>query len=76
MVSYLLMGWAGLFALQPLYAALGGWPLALVVASGLSYTTGTIFFGWKSLKHHHAIWHMFVLGGSILHYLAVAYFVI
>jgi hemolysin III len=75
MVSYLLMGWAGLFALQPLYAALGGWPLALVVASGLSYTTGTIFFGWKSLKHHHAIWHMFVLGGSLLHYLAVAMFV-
>ena len=76
MVSYLVMGWAGLLAVEPLYAAVGGWPLGLVLASGLSYTAGTIFFGWKSQRHHHAIWHLFVLGGSILHYLAVAMFVL
>ena len=75
MVSYLAMGWVGLLAVQPLYEALGGWPLALVLASGISYSTGTIFFGWKSIRHHHAIWHLFVLGGSILHYMAVAMFV-
>ena len=76
MVSYLLMGWIGLVAVEPLYTSLGGWPMGLVLASGISYTAGTIFFGWKSLKHHHAIWHLFVLGGSILHYLAVAVFVV
>lgn len=74
-VSYLAMGWIGIIAVQPLYLALGGWPLALVVAGGLSYSIGVIFFGWKSIRHHHAIWHGFVLGGSVLHFVAVALFV-
>lgn len=75
-VSYLAMGWIGVIAVQPLYLALGAAPLMLVVAGGLSYTVGVVFFGWKSIKHHHAIWHVFVLGGSILHYLAVVIYVI
>ncbi len=74
--SYLAMGWIGVIAVQPLYLALGAAPLALVIAGGLSYTIGVVFFGWKSIKHHHAIWHVFVLGGSILHYLAVVIYVI
>ena len=48
----------------------------LVVAGGISYTLGTIFFGWHSLKHHHAIWHLFVLGGSLLHFIAIAGYII
>lgn len=75
-ISYLAMGWIGIIAIQPLYLALGIWPLALIVAGGLSYSIGVIFFGWKSIRHHHAIWHGFVLGGSILHFLAVSLFVI
>jgi hemolysin III len=75
-VSYLAMGWLGLIAVQPLYLALGGWPLALIVAGGISYSIGVIFFGWKNLRHHHAIWHLFVLGGSIFHFIAVAIFVL
>lgn len=74
-VSYLAMGWIGVFAIQPLYLALGAVPLALLVAGGLSYTIGTIFFGWHSIRHHHAIWHVFVLCGSLLHFLAVALYV-
>jgi hemolysin III len=75
-VLYLLMGWLGVVAAPPLYKALGMTPLALVAAGGLSYTAGMIFFGWHSIKHNHAIFHVFVLGGSILHFIAVARYVL
>ena len=74
-VSYLAMGWVGIIAVQPLYLALGAVPLALILAGGISYSLGVIFFGWHSIRHHHAIWHVFVLGGSIFHFLAVAIYV-
>lgn len=74
-VSYLAMGWIGVIAIQPLYLALGLAPLVLIIAGGISYTLGVIFFGWKSIKHHHAIWHGFVLGGSLFHFLAIAIYV-
>jgi hemolysin III len=75
-VSYLAMGWVGVIAVQPLYFALGAVPLALVVAGGISYSIGVIFFGWHGIRHHHAIFHVFVLAGSIIHYLAVVLYVI
>lgn len=74
-IIYLVMGWVGVFAVGPLYAAVGIIPMILAVAGGLSYTIGVIFFGWKSIKHHHAIWHIFVLGGSVLHFVAIAAYV-
>lgn len=74
--SYLLMGWIGVFAVEPLLAALGFVPIALVVAGGVSYSLGVIFFAWQRIRHHHAIWHVFVLAGSIFHYLAIAIYVI
>ena len=75
-ISYLLMGWIGVFAVEPLFAALGFVPIALVVAGGISYSLGVIFFAWKRFQHHHAIWHVFVLAGSIFHYLAIAIYVV
>ena len=75
-LTYLLMGWIGVIAVQPLYLAIGIVPISLIVAGGLSYTLGTIFFGWHSLKHHHAIWHLFVLGGSVLHFIAISIYII
>jgi len=75
-VMYLSMGWLGLAAIQPLYTALGATPILLVVAGGISYSLGMIFFGWKSIRHHHAIFHVFVLAGSILHYAAVILYVV
>ena len=74
--SYLLMGWVAVFAVQPLLAALGFLPIALVVAGGIAYSLGVIFFAWERLPHHHAIWHVFVLAGSIFHYLAIAIYVV
>jgi len=73
---YLVMGWLGVIAAPPLYSALGPTPLALVTAGGLSYTAGMIFFGWHSLRHNHAIFHVFVLVGSIFHFVAVAFYVL
>ncbi len=73
---YLVMGWVGIVAIEPIYNAVGIVPLILAVAGGLSYTLGIIFFGWQSLKHHHAIWHIFVLMGSVFHFVAIAGYVI
>ena len=75
-VSYLIMGWLGVFAVQPLLAALGVIPIALAVAGGLAYSLGVIFFAWHRIPHNHAIFHIFVLTGSVLHYLAVVLYVV
>jgi hemolysin III len=75
-ISYVVMGWIGLIAVYPLFLALGMMPIALIVAGGLIYSIGVIFYSWKSLKHHHAVWHLFVLGGSILHFLAISIYVL
>jgi len=75
-LSYLVMGWIGVIAVQPLFAAIGFAPIALIVAGGIAYSIGVIFFAWESMKHHHAIWHIFVLTGSICHFLAIAIYVI
>jgi len=73
---YLVMGWIGVFAVGPMYQVLGLFPLVLIVGGGVSYSLGMIFFGWHRIKHHHAIFHVFVLAGSILHYLAIVLYVV
>ena len=75
-ISYLLMGWLGVFAVQPLLNALGMSAVILTVAGGVAYSLGVIFFPWKSIKHHHAIFHVFILLGSIIHYAAVVLYVV
>ena len=75
-ISYLLMGWLGVFAVQPLFNVLGMAPVALTIAGGVAYSLGVIFFPWKSIKHHHAIFHIFILAGSIIHYAAVVLYVV
>ena len=75
-VSYVVMGWLGVFAVKPLFDSLGLMPVILAVAGGIAYTLGVVFFPWKSIKHHHAIFHIFVLLGSIIHYAAVVLYVI
>lgn len=75
-VLYLGMGWIGVVLVPPMYAAVGLAPLALLLGGGLSYTAGMIFFGWKRIRHHHAIFHIFVLIGSVLHYIAIAGYIV
>ena len=75
-MSYLVMGWLGVFAVQPLFNALGFMPVALTIAGGVAYSLGVIFFPWKSIKHHHAIFHVFILAGSVIHYAAVVIYIV
>ena len=73
---YLIMGWCVVLVIKPLMAALPTGGLWLLLGGGLSYSIGTIFYRWESLRYHHAIWHLFVLGGSLLHFFAVLLYVI
>lgn len=72
---YLLMGWLIVFAIVPLWRELPGAGVGWLAAGGLAYTLGVIFFAWNRLPFNHAIWHLFVLTGSVCHVLAVSYFV-
>jgi hemolysin III len=72
---YLLMGWLVVFALGPLVRAMPAAGIAWLVGGGLSYSFGVAFFAWHRLPFNHAIWHLFVLGGSVCHVLAVCLFV-
>ncbi len=75
-MSYLAMGWLGAFAIQPLFNALGLMPVVLTIAGGVAYSLGVVFFPWKSIRHHHAIFHVFILAGSAIHYAAVVLYII
>jgi len=68
---YLTMGWLVVIAVKPLLAALDVTPLVLLVAGGLAYTLGLAFYALKRMPYGHAVWHLFVLAGSTLHYFAV-----
>ena len=72
---YLAMGWLVVLAIGPLTANLAPGGVRLLVAGGLAYTLGTIFYVLKRVPYMHAVWHVFVLAGSILHFLAVMLFV-
>ena len=73
---YIAIGWVGLIALKPLVAALPVPGLWLLFGGGVSYTAGVLFYVWRSLRYHHAVWHLFVLAGSVLQYFAVLYYVL
>lgn len=68
---YLLMGWLVVVAIKPLVAGLSTWSLVWLVAGGLSYTIGVFFYLNTRLKYAHPIWHLFVLLGSVCHFVAV-----
>lgn len=72
---YLLMGWCVILAIKPLVAAMPNAGIALIIGGGLAYTGGVAFYVWERLRYHHAIWHAFVLAGSVLHYFAVLFYV-
>jgi len=77
MVIYLLMGWLVLIAMEPLVQALPTGALVLLVLGGVFYTSGIIFYALDGrVKHAHGIWHLFVLAGSISHYLAVLFYIL
>jgi len=75
-LMYVFMGWIIVFAVKPLVAALPTEGLYWLVAGGLSYTIGAIIYSIKSISLNHAIFHLFVLVGSICHFVAIYFYVL
>jgi len=76
-VIYALMGWIVLVAVKPLLAALGTAGFVWLATGGALYTLGIIFFALDyRLRHAHGIWHLFVIAGSVLHFVAIFWYVI
>ena len=73
LVLYLIMGWAAVFAIKPLVMSVSLLTLILLIAGGLMYTFGVIFYCLTKYKYMHSIWHLFVLAGTILHYFAILF---
>ncbi|MGV8921819.1 MAG: PAQR family membrane homeostasis protein TrhA [Thermomonas sp.] len=68
---YVAMGWLIMVAAKPMFAALDAWTLGWLIAGGVFYTLGTVFYHRPSMRYSHAIWHLFVIAGSVSHYVAV-----
>lgn len=75
-IAYVMMGWIIIFAIKPLADSLPSGGLAWLIAGGIAYTLGVVFYAWKRLPFHHAIWHLFVLAGSLCHFTSVIFYVI
>lgn len=73
---YLAMGWLVVFFGKSALGELSTGAVVLIAAGGLSYSIGVIFYLWEKLPFSHAIWHLFVLGGSVLHYLAILLYIV
>ena len=70
---YLIMGWALLFILPAMLRNIPPRGLWFILAGGLSYSIGVIFYLWRRLKFSHTIWHLFVIGGTVCFFFAVLY---
>lgn len=68
---YLVMGWLVVIAIGPLTTHVKPSGVYWLVAGGLSYSMGVVFFAWHRLRYAHLVWHLFVLGGSVCHFMAV-----
>ncbi len=68
---YIALGWLVVIAIKPVLNHVPMHGLLWLLSGGVIYTLGVVFYVWKSLPYHHAIWHLFVLGGSVCHFLAV-----
>ncbi|MGQ0528309.1 MAG: PAQR family membrane homeostasis protein TrhA [Panacagrimonas sp.] len=73
---YLMMGWCAVIAVKPLFERLETGGLILLAAGGITYSGGVVFYVWNRLRYHHAIWHLFVLAGSVLHWFTVYLYVV
>ena len=72
MILYMVMGWLVVVAIKPMLASIDVWTLGWLLAGGVFYTLGTYFYHRESIPYAHAIWHVFVIAGSVCHFVAVA----
>lgn len=73
---YLGLGWVAVVAVRPIFHTVPTGCLVLLLMGGLAYSGGVVFFCWGRVPFNHAIWHLFVLAGSLFHFCAVLYYVI
>ena len=77
LVIYAVMGWIVLVAVKPLLASLGLAGFLWLAAGGVAYTVGIVFFAFdERFRHWHGIWHLFVIAGSLLHFIAILFYVL
>lgn len=74
LVLYILMGWIVVIAVKPMLAEVPAGLLAMLLIGGLFYTGGVVFYAVKRIPFNHGIWHLFVLAGSVSHYLGFLFF--
>ncbi|WNS44753.1 hemolysin III family protein [Paenibacillus sp. MMS20-IR301] len=74
-IFYIAMGWMIVIAWGPLTEAVASGGILLLVLGGVTYTLGTVFYVWRGFPYHHAIWHLFVLAGTILHFFVVLLYI-
>jgi len=70
------MGWVVVAAIKPILFQVDTGGLVLLLLGGVAYTTGIVFYVWKQMPYHHAVWHIFVVAGSALHFFAILFYVI
>ena len=75
-LAYIGMGWIVVFCIQPLKQMIPGIGLFWLILGGCLYTLGTVFYLWRRMRFHHAVWHAFVLAGSITQFIAILFWVI
>ncbi len=75
-VIYAVMGWIVLVAVKPLLAALGVSGFIWLAGGGVLYTVGILFFAYDQIRHFHGIWHLFVIAGSLMHFVAICFYVL
>jgi len=73
-ILYIIMGWLIVIAIKPLIETIPRGMLLWIIAGGISYSVGIIFYLVQKIPYHHTIWHLFVLGGSITHFLAILFY--
>jgi hemolysin III len=76
LAMYLGLGWIVIIAIKPMLSHVDPGGLVLLLLGGLSYSLGVFFYVRRRMTYHHAIWHLFVMGGSVLHFFSVFYYVI
>ena len=75
-LAYIAMGWIVIFCIQPMKQVIPDIGIFWIVLGGGFYTLGTVFYLWRRLRFHHAVWHAFVLAGSITQFIAILFWVI
>jgi hemolysin III len=73
---YVMMGWLIVFMWNPLQELLMPGGIRLLIIGGILYTFGSVFYIWRGFPYHHAVWHLFVVAGSVMHFFAILLYVL